>query len=808
VRTPPRAGISLLRTAELKETAVLEAYIDRSAPRQPDSGSSQPNRSGHLAAKWLYKHARREKHSSVTLPLPADVRSADGDLARNISAAERLDVCLARLADRRFIRDQDAEASAPDRPEIAQAVHEEFGSAIKSFRACLYLAAAGYGQSALFVASSVMRSSLLVLWAIDQPADTVDRLAELHYKFGLHQDSIRRHTAGLPGGPGPSAELDDDTDKSAREAFGDSSLSLWTGHASIEELAEAIASQSEDAFVREKILGYPAIYDRAFLMGMGTGISQRAQRVLRESKDGTTEQFINIGKGDEYCAFALHTATTPLVNALEVMADRYAPDLVEEVSRCYALLWRAWKRPDQLTNLADTDPCPCDRPNTMWADCHKWTERLGTRQYSPPTDDDIAKFVPVRPAATPTDDSDDAEFPAEPVEMEGSFVYTFTLKLPFTLGVAESEQIDFSVGEQWADPDDVAQFGEYPQVRLRVHNEPTPTRQLWTTTMERALASFYGDLSTVTGPDFELLERPDYEQWISLETSSGRLASEADSNDPNYAFHRCMNALNAFLTALDLISKDARITSVSTRELGGIVFCGVRPIGQPWKPLGSMIMHPDSLPVSLEPNPTDGAVKRAVAGIVRDMLGGRPFLLSNIWFNRALRSLRLRGDYTDCVVSLQTAAESMFFDLMRGILVDRGKPSAEINAKISPELPFKTLFDQISHVLGGNWQRTGAGIVARYWNEVYLLRNRVVHAGHIPSSAEAESALSAFMDVREYVSDRLWQQHAKFPRTLLAKVGENGLERRRWMTRKMKATCGELVAEPRPFYWPHDLADR
>jgi hypothetical protein len=41
---------------------------------------------------------------------------------------------------------------------------------------------------------------------------------------------------------------------------------------------------------------------------------------------------------------------------------------------------------------------------------------------------------------------------------------------------------------------------------------------------------------------------------------------------------------------------------------------------------------------------------------------------------------------------------------------------------------------EIPKRLGGNWDRTSlTRVLGRYWRHLYTLRNRVVHAGYVPS---------------------------------------------------------------------------
>jgi hypothetical protein len=219
-------------------------------------------------------------------------------------------------------------------------------------------------------------------------------------------------------------------------------------------------------------------------------------------------------------------------------------------------------------------------------------------------------------------------------------------------------------------------------------------------------------------------------------------------------------------------------------------------------------MHIESFPFPAMPQAHED-MKRQLDSNLHALRMGRKFLTAALWFGRAKRAYDLRGDNADCVVNAQTAAESMMYDLLYMLLVDEGKPSVEIDQIVSLDKPFKTLMTKdLPSRLGGDWSLEGKGPVGTYWRSLYLLRNRVTHAGYSPTNGETSQAIEAYYGIREFVNQRLWRQNGKYPRTLLTKVGENGLVRRNWMSNGMRKRCAEFRAEPRPFYWPSDVAGR
>ena len=737
---------------------------------------------------------------------PAD----QADIRRKVAACQRLLGVVKDLPGRHLpLR---AHVSGPPPPEtkvMPLAVFGEFGRATKAYDACILLAAAGFGQPAEVIATVVAESSFIVIWGTDR-GERIDHLADLHARYGLQLEAEAWQSQGRADFLPEKPYLTEAERAEAARLFGATAGGLWTGHLSTADLMDEVISAEEDAFIRQQLKRLQVELRAQAAMRSATGAAQASHRHIVDPGGDPLTLAVNLGPGPEGVSNALHLASAAFLAATDTVVTAFAPDLADEVSAAEAFLWRAWKDPKVLAALADTDPCPCDKPDTLWGTCHKWTERLGTVAYVPFTDADLVNFTPSEPKTTPRPRRDMLP-PSVPSDYpEGPHVVTFTFALPFKLGLEGGPGPTLLLSDTWADANDIGNFGSTPTVRIRLHNDFLPTESMWLGDPTRALQGFYGD-TTDSSLEVSLPPVRSYEQWVTLETPGARLKSEAVS-DPAYAFHRSLSALNLFLAAMDLAVSDVRIATISTHELGPVVFRGAWTQAGTWVRLGDLIMHPDSLPFSGTPVPF-ASVATQVDSAFHDLVGGRPFIISNLWHGRALRALRLRGDTADAIASLQTAAESMLYDLLRALMVDEGRASADIAATTSSDRPFKSLLTQVlPRRVGGNWslatQSTRRGTVSRYWTSVYLLRNRVVHTGYTPSPAEADEAEETFVALREFVSQRLWACWPRYPRTLFAKVGVNGLERRGWATKRVREELARLSSEARPFYWPADIAGR
>jgi hypothetical protein len=733
------------------------------------------------------------------------------DLERKLAACHRLVEVADQLVGLDLpVRLADA-SEGSESGSMSSAAFEEYGRATKTFKALIALASQGFGPQAYMLGYVVLESSLLTCWALTMNSVRLDQRAQLHARYCMQVDLIerRKHTF-IRNTPDEDYLSPEEMDK-AIATFGTDPVQLWTGHGSIEELGAEVASTQEDEFARESIDAWCRMashWSRSLVRGTGLA-NWSHRRYLPNEVRGGVQVGVLIGPGPEEIANALHCASIGYSIATSAIVDEFAPELAQQLKSGEGFLWRAWKDPDALSGLAPDSPCPCDKPGTVWSECHGWTANLGTQSHRFITDADLIHHRPYEPNSTaaesagngPTLASDPPDIPDAPL------IFTFTFPIPFTLGLADDGVHTLVMQSKWVDGDDSANFGPVPFVRIRLHNQVLDGNEWLPKHAGSALQHLYG-----CEGDNPLEEWPPiadaYEQWITMETPSGRIESDK-ADDPAYAFHRSLLCLNQVLAALALaFTEDIRIRPISTLEMGPVVIRGAYPLGGAWIRLGDLMMHPDAYPFPMTQASVE-SIRGQLDSALLDVSHGRLFTVSNLWSGRAFRAARYRGDYADGITSLQTSVESMLFDLWRGTMVDEGESHADIQAKLNSDAPYATLLKTVLPAkLGGNWQLTGSTAMAKYWRRVYEKRNKIVHSGYQPNPNEMEEAKEAFFGVRDFVSKRLWETFPKYPRTLLCKVGINGLERRGWMTNRARQICEELYAEPLPFYWPRDRASR
>ncbi|CAN5312460.1 hypothetical protein BH11ACT4_BH11ACT4_23730 [soil metagenome] len=397
---------------------------------------------------------------------------------------------------------------------------------------------------------------------------------------------------------------------------------------------------------------------------------------------------------------------------------------------------------------------------------------------------------------------------------EGPAWHTFTLRLPFGLGLDDEEGTwhtialgGYRAGGGWRDPAAGAIFGELPEVRFKFLCRPIAGHEVIPEQSGEVLAAIYPSGTRVVEKEWPVYgaSAEPYEQWVSMETPNARLKWALD-DDSAYAFHRCLNALNQFITAQIIAFGDDRVQPINTHDLDAVLRESLDLEGQ-WSFLGPLLMHPDELPTS-PPRKNMEEVGGKIQNAVMSVLYEHPFVPAKLWHWRS-RAAGRRGDQVDRVISLQTSVEIMLFAVWRMSLVDQHRTSAQIKAEIERFVPFERLIKtQIPRLLGGSWDNTlGGSPFALYWKDLYKLRNRIVHAAHEPTTSEGDRAEEAYKALRKYINERLWQKRRIYPRTMLARIGnprQLGFKDA-WVDKKYQEL---LDVEPFTWWQPDDAVGR
>jgi hypothetical protein len=166
--------------------------------------------------------------------------------------------------------------------------------------------------------------------------------------------------------------------------------------------------------------------------------------------------------------------------------------------------------------------------------------------------------------------------------------------------------------------------------------------------------------------------------------------------------------------------------------------------------------------------------------------------------------LAARGDFEIAIITLQSSAERLVFALHELLGVDEGATRTQINEQRPTS--FKPALTGLSTHLGGNWSLKGNHHVAVYWRDLYLARNRVVHAGMPADRDTVADAFLAYEALWGHCLDRCTAVRAGFPRTALAVLGGIGLVERDALDNRMRTLIAQIEAagEAARFWLPAD----
>ena len=389
------------------------------------------------------------------------------------------------------------------------------------------------------------------------------------------------------------------------------------------------------------------------------------------------------------------------------------------------------------------------------------------------------------------------------------YLATFTGRVPFLLGIPDRLGHTISFPHPFVDPVAATQYGPHPTVDIRVFTLKTPGIPTQTPGAAAALKHFYNyDLPQDIPKRFAEDGLADYEQWVTLSTQ-GAIAAGEEPRDKGYTFHRALNVFNVFIESVMVATQDFRLRTVVAHDFRpGIVIGAITLRNGRWQHLTDMMMFPDF--PQREAMLAKPAFPEAVfrEGL-RRIQNNAPFVRSLLWRGRVEDALRT-GDSASAIVGLQTAAEAFLFDTYTMLLVDDGNSKQEIDQQLASEPAFATLVKTLlKDKLGGHWDPTLlATPVGRYWEKLYQVRNDVVHRGFEPHFGHAEEARDAYVGLVDSVASRVREKARRYPRTLLALVGEEGLRERGWLSSWIRRFVAEANAESAPFFQPWDQAGR
>ncbi len=263
------------------------------------------------------------------------------------------------------------------------------------------------------------------------------------------------------------------------------------------------------------------------------------------------------------------------------------------------------------------------------------------------------------------------------------------------------------------------------------------------------------------------------------------------------AFDRCLEHIEELVTMYAVSSGDHFVTPVSRQTLLPVIAWTTRDafnanftsgIGPFLLNIGTS-SHAARRVLSLD------ETKRMWTFLWRNRRGD-PFMSAsrNQW--RARRALYIEGDTASAVLDAATCCEITFNTVLLLMAWERQEPVEQVAIWFQQTFG-KRLRTYFSPRLGGNWDISQTETPLGRWNtDLQLRRHRAIHAGYVPSGAEAKAALAAMDGAVQFLAERVAEKRTTYPRTAFLFLGTPGLERRGMLTGKTKQFLDQADTEP------------
>lgn len=223
-------------------------------------------------------------------------------------------------------------------------------------------------------------------------------------------------------------------------------------------------------------------------------------------------------------------------------------------------------------------------------------------------------------------------------------------------------------------------------------------------------------------------------------------------------FNTLVAGLNVVLTGYMLATQHIAAHRVTAEMIGPLYFGRFVPLDR-WEEarVGGYLVHKEPLAPGRE-ELTSAELERWKDYCNEMSQGENPFLVVRQIALTADRHLR-DGSYSEAVVFAQTGVEVFLWSVYAALCSAEGKnapPDVSFKALVKTEMPPR---------LGGNWSLTDNRFPAAKWyQQTYDLRNRIVHGGRFATKEQAAEALSAADEFYEWVVSRIEGRRKKYPR--------------------------------------------
>lgn len=267
--------------------------------------------------------------------------------------------------------------------------------------------------------------------------------------------------------------------------------------------------------------------------------------------------------------------------------------------------------------------------------------------------------------------------------------------------------------------------------------------------------------------------------------------------DPAVLERRLDEALEFCLAELRVLQRSVHahrrvplqlITTELLPALVPVVLCPRGELGKPDPPMRThfVVVRPavDTLPPPRVYSPSD----LEDLNQIRDDLPHASFTVHLDLHREACVAIQRQGNARLGALLAGMAAESLLDELLLHLMWEERRTPEEAAAQWRDGL-VNRVQQEIAPRLRGPWDLKSDNPPGRWYQRVADLRNRVAHTGYTPEMDEAAKALTTVDELVTHLCNRLAHQNnlSTYPRTAIALVSNEGLQRRGALTKKVRA---------------------
>lgn len=140
-----------------------------------------------------------------------------------------------------------------------------------------------------------------------------------------------------------------------------------------------------------------------------------------------------------------------------------------------------------------------------------------------------------------------------------------------------------------------------------------------------------------------------------------------------------------------------------------------------------------------------------------------PFILLSDNYLTAKREFENKN-YRNTIIFIQLYIETLLKTIFINLLIEEGLTENDAETVLA-EIPFLSLIKKYLHQkLGGKWNITeNSSVVGNWYNNTYVIRNKIIHRGYKPNQQEAENAFKSSQAFITYTIELIKKKKNIYP---------------------------------------------